>query len=270
MTYARRVRHGAEVVLGFLWFSLKSRWVDRGDFLIGAISIALHQGLGIAFLSVVFGHIPQLAGWSFPEVLFIFGAFHTVTGLFYLVFSWTMWFSNVYLVNRRLDVVLCRPAPALLQIIAEGIGRSLAELPGLAFGIAILVYSARQMSMAISLPQALVFALLVLAGAATLGGLFTLLALSSFWFGATRSAAEPLLPVLDFAQYPLTIYAKWLRFAFTFVLPLGAVSFWPSIWLLRAPPSASSLVVLPWTVAIWGAVSIAWRQGVRRYQSAGT
>jgi ABC-2 type transport system permease protein len=76
--------------------------------------------------------------------------------------------------------------------------------------------------------------------------------------------------VLDFAQYPLTIYAKWLRFAFTFVLPLGAVSFWPSVWLLRAPSSLSSLVVLPWTVAVWGMVSIVWKRGVRRYQSAGT
>lgn len=270
MTFARRSCHGAAVVLAFLWLSLKSRWVDRGDFLIGAVSIALHQGLGIAFLSVVFGHIPRLAGWSFPEVLLVFGAFHTVTGLFYLVFSWTMWFSNVYLINRRLDAVLCRPVPALLQIVAEGVGRSLAELPGLAFGVAILAYSAGRMGLEVSLPQVIVFAFLLLAGAATLGGLFTLLALSAFWFRATRSAAEPLLPVLDFAQYPLTIYAGWLRFVFTFVLPLGAVSYWPSAWFLGANRLATVLVVLPWTLAVWAMVSIVWARGVRRYQSAGT
>lgn len=270
MGLLRNIRHSASVVLAFMWLSLKSRWVDRGDFLIGALSIALHQGLGIAFLGVVFGHIPYLAGWEFPEVLFVFGAFHIVTSLFYFFFSWTLWFSDLYLVNRRLDAILCRPVPALLQIVSEGAGRSLAELPGLVFGAAILAYAANRLALEISPLEGVAFALLLLAGAAILGGLFTLLALSAFWFGATRSAAEPLLPVLDFAQYPLTIYAGWLRFVFTFLLPLGAVSYWPSAWFLRADPASLAWVAIPWIFGLWATVCVTWRIGVRRYQSAGT
>jgi len=270
MGFLRSSGHSTRVVLGFMRLSIKSRWVDRGDFLIGALSIALHQGLGIAFLGVVFGNVPHLAGWEFAEVLFVFGSFHTVTSLFYFFFSWTLWFSDLYLVNRRLDAILCRPVPALLQIIAEGAGRSLAELPGLAFGVTILTYSANRLVLEVSPPKGVALALLLLAGVAVLGGLFTLLALSAFWFRATRSAAEPLLPVLDFAQYPLTIYSGWLRFVFTFLLPLGAVSYWPGAWLLRAETASLAWVAIPWVLGLWVAVSVIWRVGVRRYQSAGT
>lgn len=270
MQFHEPLRHCGRVFLAFFQASLAARLTDRGDFLIGVFSIALHQGLGIVFLATVFQHIPQLSGWSFSQVLFIFGAFQVVTGLFYCFFSWTLWFSDVYLISRCLDTLLCRPAPVFLQIVAEGVGKSIAELPGIAFGTAILLVATRGMSTRIPLSSAVMFAILIVAGVAILGGLFTLLALSSFWFRATRSAGEPLLSVLDFAQYPLSIYSRWLRVVFTFVIPLGFVAYWPSAWALGIAPASIGALTFGWALVLWTVVTLVWKRGLRRYESAGS
>jgi ABC-2 type transport system permease protein len=270
MQFYEYLRHCGRVFLAFFQASLAARLTDRGDLLIGTFSIALHQGLGVAFLATVFQHIPQLSGWSFPQVLFVFGAFQVVTGLFYFLFSWTLWFSDVYLISRRLDALLCRPAPVFLQIVAEGVGKSIAELPGIVLGIAILLVATRGMSTRIPLSSAVMFSVLLVAGVAILGGLFTLLALSSFWFRATRSVGEPLLSILDFAQYPLPIYSRWLRVVFTFVVPLGFVAYWPSAWVFGIAPASIVALTFGWALALWTVVALIWRFGLRRYESAGS
>lgn len=270
MQLYRRLIYCVRVFLAFFRASLAARLTDRGDFLIGIFSIALYQGVGLVFLAVVFQHIPQLFGWTFSQILFVFGAFQVVTGLFYFFFSWTLWFSSDYLIEGGLDALLYRPAPAFLQIVAEGVGESIAELPGSVFGIAILLVAARGMETRIPLSTAALFALLLVAGVAILGAIFTLLALSSFWFRATRSAGEPLLGVLDFAQYPLLIYPRWLRVVFTFLIPLGFVAYWPSAWALGSAPSSIIALTFAWVLVLWAIVALVWRRGLRRYESTGS
>jgi len=76
----------------------------------------------------------------------------------------------------------------------------------------------------------------------------------------------------EMAQYPLDIYAKWVTRFFTFIIPFGAVSYLPLLYILdrtdgpdllyMAMPLASLLFLLP-CLAVW-------RIGVRRYRSTGS
>jgi ABC-2 type transport system permease protein len=76
-------------------------------------------------------------------------------------------------------------------------------------------------------------------------------------------------------DYPLDIYADWMRRFVTFVLPIGFVSYYPALFLLDRPDplglpdwmrlmSPAAAVVL--ACLAWGG----WRSGVRHYQSTGS
>lgn len=265
-----RARMNLGFVLLFTLQAIKTHMADRGNFWIGFLTLALYQSLGLAFFAVVFAHVPQLAGWSFAEVLFIFGVFHVVSGLFYMLFAWTLWFSRRYLIERRLDVILVRPVPPLLQIAAEGIGNSLAELNGVAIGVGIIAYAAVQLAWQPSPVDVLVLFVGIVLGVLILGGIFTVLAMISFWARATSGVSRPLMQIIGFAQYPITIFPPLLRWVLTFVFPLGLVAYAPSASVLR-DASWEWLVIAPsWGLGLWGLVGILWRRGRRRYESAGS
>lgn len=45
----------------------------RVDFLTGAMSFLVNQITNILFISIIFSNIPNLAGWSYNEIIFIYG-----------------------------------------------------------------------------------------------------------------------------------------------------------------------------------------------------
>lgn len=57
----------------FIKNHLKVMMEYRVDFLIGISSVMLQQFAGIFFVKIVFDHIEQLNGWTFYEILFIYG-----------------------------------------------------------------------------------------------------------------------------------------------------------------------------------------------------
>ncbi len=76
------------------------------------------------------------------------------------------------------------------------------------------------------------------------------------------------------SQYPIGIFARWLRGLVVFVVPLAFVAYFPALYVLgkddalglpRELQYASPLVAVATTVA----AAAIWRNAVRRYRSAG-
>lgn len=59
----------------FIVQELKRMMEYKGDFLTGVIGFLIVQVFNILFLNIIFSQIPNLKGWSFYEILFIYG-FH--------------------------------------------------------------------------------------------------------------------------------------------------------------------------------------------------
>ena len=107
-------------------------------------------------------------------------------------------------------------------------------------------------------------------------GLFVIQATLSFW---TTESLE-LINTLTYggtetAQYPLAIYRPWFRRLFTYVVPLGCISYFPSVAILGVEdPLGSSLafqVSSPFAGFLFLALSLGfWRIGIRRYTSTGS
>ena len=92
---------------------------SKADFLIGLFGFFFTQATGIAFLFLVFQQIPNLADWTLPQLIFIYGFAQIPRGLDHL-FTDNIWMVAWHLVvNGKFDRYMLRPMNLFLQVIFE-------------------------------------------------------------------------------------------------------------------------------------------------------
>jgi len=75
----------------------------------------------------------------------------------------------------------------------------------------------------------------------------------------------------EFSPYPMTIFDGAFRFTFTFIIPIGFVSFYPSQLFLR-PQEVSSLVYFSPVIGLglFALTYWVWTKGVNSYTGTGS
>src|SRR2546425_6115824 len=111
-------RHLKLLLLYFAQYA-KVRLAYKADFFIAFFSSMAATVLGFGFVLVLFSKIPQLQGWSFYEILFLY-AFSLVPLGFFNVVSWNLYeFGDLYIIQGRFDRILLRPVDSLFQVLFE-------------------------------------------------------------------------------------------------------------------------------------------------------
>ena len=123
----------------FLSQYLKALMHSRADFFIGFLAFFMIQFGGIAFIALVFRQIPDLLGWSFYDLLFIYGFANIPRGLDHMFTDYLWLLAGNVIVEGEFDRYLLRPIHPLFQIIAQrfqpdGIGEAI-------IGILLVVYA---------------------------------------------------------------------------------------------------------------------------------
>ena len=80
---------------------------------------------------------------------------------------------------------------------------------------------------------------------------------------------------IETAQYPLSIYKETFRKFFTYIVPLGCVSYFPIVAALGIPDPLGSSLLFQVTAPIAGVVFLVlalcfWMFGIRNYTSTGS
>jgi ABC-2 type transport system permease protein len=75
----------------------------------------------------------------------------------------------------------------------------------------------------------------------------------------------------DYAKYPMTIFSGFFKFAVTFIIPVGFISFYPSQFFLR-PNQISILVIISPVIGIAYFIFayFIWSRGASRYSGTGS
>lgn len=248
---------------------LKSRLSYRVDFAIDLTANLFSMAVQLAVLSVLFDKIEALRGWSFGQVLFIYGFSLLPLGLFNLVSINIYRFSERYIIEGNLDRVLLRPVNPLAQVLCESF--NLGGLNEMLLGVLVMGYAANDLGLALGLLDAA--ALIVLAGTASLVfmGVFLGLTSVSFWFEDRMGLAPPVYNVIRFSRYPVTIFNPLVRMLLTFVLPFAWVAFYPATWFVGGDEFRGFALLTPLVgTAVFGIGYTVWRLGIRRYSSTGS
>jgi ABC-2 type transport system permease protein len=221
---------------------------------------------------VLFGRIPQLANFTFPEVAFMFGLTLVCYSLAEVP---TPGFELLprLIIQGGFDRVLTRPLGAFYQTLASDVSpRKL--IRGL-LGLAILLGAQQAIPVEWTFDRLLVVALAIPSGAAIFFCIFVCGAASTFWTVQANEIVNVFTNGgVTMLTYPLDVYHDWLKRFVTFVVPLGFVSYYPTLYLLGradalglptwigflSPIAAALFSVLAW---------ITWSLGVRHYASVG-
>ncbi|WP_441339170.1 ABC transporter permease [Proteiniclasticum ruminis] len=113
------MRRYSKLYLQFLKQYIKILIEYRADFIFGLVGFILVQFSGVVFIQLIFRSIPALSGWTFHEVLFIYGFAQIPRGIDH-VFTDNLWLlSGRILLEGGFDKYLLRPINPLFHLLSE-------------------------------------------------------------------------------------------------------------------------------------------------------
>jgi ABC-2 type transport system permease protein len=247
----------------------KVRLAYRLDFFLSIATTALATACGIAVVFLMFRRVPRIAGWSFTEILFLYGFSLVPLSLFNMISINLYYFAEQYLVMGKFDQVLLRPLDPLFQVMFEKF--RLEAVGDTMLGLFIVATCASKLGLRAGPAEWAFFLLAALCGCALYTAVFLMLTCVSFWMEDRIGVIPPIYNMLAFGRYPLDIYGQFIRFVLSWVVPFGFASFYPSARLLHKDAYRAYSYLMPLVAAafLFAAIML-WNRGVRNYSSTGT
>jgi ABC-2 type transport system permease protein len=252
----------------FLTQRLKILMEYRANFIIGALSTIALQASSILAIWVVMRKVPDLNGWSYDELLLVYGLITLAKSINHM-FADNLWtLGRDYIRSGGFDRFLVRPIDPLFHLLADrfcqdGVGNFLV-------GVALVIKTSIAIGIQWTFLKAVMLVIAVLSG----GGIFIALNLitcvTSFWIVDSVPVTRLIFDNHLFAQYPLTIYPKAISILLTWIVPYGLASFYPASYLLNR--SSGNLAWLaPFVAAVLLLLGYRfWQFGLKHYNSTGT
>jgi ABC-2 type transport system permease protein len=247
----------------------KVRVSYRGDFFISLATSLAATVFALAFVVVLFQRVPQLAGWRFEEVLFLYGFSLLPYGVFNVLSLNLYDFGNNYIIEGKFDRVLLRPVSSLFQVLFENF--RIESLHEVATGLYCMWWAARRLHVAWSPERLALLLFFGICAAVIYLSVFLILATVSFWFEDRIGVHPPVWNLIAFGRYPLSIYSSVVQFFLCWIIPFGLASFYPSVRLLgrAVTPEYAPLVPVVAVAFLVFAISL-WNLGSRHYASTGS
>ncbi len=247
----------------------KTRMGYKADFFIACMTSLLATVAGYGFVLVLFTRVPQLRGWSFAEILFIYGFSLIPMGLFNIVSLNLYEFGDSYIVEGKFDRVLLRPVYSLFQILFESF--RLESIQEIITGVAVVAYCAARLNIRFGAINLILFPTLVLCGAVIYVCVFVVITSVNFWFEDRIGLAPPVYNMIAFGRYPITIYNTFIQFLLSWIIPFAFASFYPTVRFLGRTEFTREFYLVPLVAAVMVALALfVWNRGVQNYQSTGS
>ena len=230
----------------------------------------------IEFIGIwaLFRRFAHLAYWTLPQVALFYATVNIAFALADAAARGFDVFGTHFIKSGDFDRLLLRPRATPLQLMGHEL--RLTRIGRLAQGLVVLALAVNLLELDWGARELALLCAAIASGVALFLGLLILQATLAFWTIESLEIANTLTyGGVCAAQYPLQIYAKWMRQFFTFIVPLACVAYFPIVgvlgiadplgappWLLYASPLAGPAFLLL-------ALGV-WRLGERHYTSTGS
>jgi len=249
--------------------SLKARLAYRFDAFIGIFGFLLENALTFFTLYLTISAIPSLNGWTVEMMGFLYGFYLIPKSLDHILTDQVWQLANGGITRGLLDKYLIKPISPLFQLIVEMI--QLEGFGELILGIIFLVIFTPMVTVSWSFSNVIALFVCVLFSMMFFFSIKLIFGSLSFW---TKRSIEVMTMIYDFsnfAKYPINIFHQVIRFILTFILPFSVVIFFPieallfngNLWLQVFYVALASIGMFIVSLFIW-------KQGLKRYESAGS
>jgi ABC-2 type transport system permease protein len=228
----------------------------------------------IDFLAVlvIFHNVPRLGAWTVHEVALLYALSSISFALTDLLIGHLDQFPQK-IRDGNFDILLVRPRSSLFQVIASDF--QLRRFGKAIQGALVLAYALGALQIDWTAGRIAMLVVMIPAGVVIFASVWVIGACLAFWTTDGGEFTNAFTYGGNFmAQYPIDVYAAWLRRFLCYLVPLGFVCYFPSLYLLDkadplglprffqfASPAAAALAAV-----VAGTV---WRGAVRHYRSAG-
>jgi ABC-2 type transport system permease protein len=260
----------------------KSLMEYKMDFLLGIFGLSIVQIGWFFVLFAVFTQIKSIAGYSFHEVLLLFGFGQIIRGIDH-IYNDNIWFvASFYIREGRFYQFLIRPMNPIAHIVmericADGFGEFL-------LGLIIFLYAKASLGLSFGLAGWSLILLFILCGLAIYFAIKLAFASIALWTVTSGEIMTLAYEGSSYTRYPLEIYKnKIIQFLITFVLPFAVVNYFPMIYFIRDSAQIGTnfgiagfdknwLILFIPAVAMFtlGISLLVWRAGLKRFQATGT
>lgn len=228
-------------------------------------------GLDMVGILVMFQTVDTLGGFTLTEVAFLYGAAGFGLAVADLVVGQVERLGQLVRLGK-LDVMMIRPLPLLIQVCAEQfalrrVSRVLLTAGIFGWGAAYVDWTPLRVAVAASM---------LACGAVIFGAVWIAFASIQFWTADSAEIANAFTyGGSTVTQYPLAIYPSEVIKALTFAVPLAFVNWYPALYILDrddplGQPTAFQFASPVAALVLVGVAGLVWRTGVRHYTSTGS
>lgn len=212
--------HALTVIRTYLKLGMLNVLQYRVNFLFDILSVALYMTSALISLSVIFGQTETLEGWTQDQLLALVGIQILIGGFNGLVIrpSMQQLMENIRL--GTLDFMLTKPADS--QLLASVQRVEFGAIAEVIVGLGVILIALARLGTELGVGGALLFLLMLLAGATIVYCFLLALSTVAFWFVRVDNIIVIFQAAFTEAgRWPVTIYPGWLRATLTFLIPVA-------------------------------------------------
>lgn len=253
--------------------SIRSQLEYRASVIMQILGQFLINVIEYGALWALFARFGNLQGWTLAEAAFCYGLVNTI---FALCNFFTRGFDMVGKLVRtgEFDRYLLRPRSLVLQLFGYEV--TLRRVGRLIQGVLILIWSLFRLNLEWTLGKIFLLGYTIPCGMAFFAAVLIVQASLS----VKSVQALEFMNILTYGgvqamQYPLSIYTDFFRRFFTFVIPLGCVTYYPTLIILGRQDDLIGWAWMGWVSPLAGLVFFTlslmfWQRAVKWYVSTGS
>ncbi|MEK7540253.1 MAG: ABC-2 family transporter protein [Patescibacteria group bacterium] len=212
-----------------LGFNFQSRLAYRGEFILSLVSVSTELTVRLVFLSVVYSYIPSLAGWTYPQMLLLFASSFILEAIAW--FTWRASIFKLHLVVQDGSFDFLMTKPVSLLFITAFRRMDLEDVARVVVGVALLMFSFHLSGIFPSVNQWLLWMVGISLAQVVYFSFSLMLKTTSFWTTQTSEINYVMYSLDRLNQYPTHLYTGFVRFLFTFIIPVTFISTLPAQFL---------------------------------------
>lgn len=236
-------------MLIFAAASVSAQLEYRVNFVISLLGSLLLAGASMLGLAVLYGDGQPLGGWSYRETVIVVGVFTFVQG-----YIGAFLYPNLNRIGEEvrqgtMDFTLLKPVDAQFLLSTRNV--NVFRLTDVLLGAGLVIWAASDLPSFSPLGSVLGVALLGTA-CMIVYSVWFMLSTTAFWFVRVGNVTELFYGLFRAGQFPISALPGWVRFMFTFLVPVAFVT--------TVPAEAITGRIRPTTVlaAVLVALTLAW------------
>ena len=221
------------------------------------------------FIKVLAFRFNGIAGWQFPELLFLFSLSLISHGLVVIFFIQT-WGIGRRIIRGEFDQILMKPMDTFFLFMVQTV--NFIGIADMIPGIVVFIYACNLMDFNFTVFSTAKIMAVVLGGTMIRTSIFLITNSSAFWRNTRFGLSGLTLDIIEnTTMYPLKMYPYMFQVALTYFMPVAFISYYPSLELMGKGHPFVSYSVLSLFIGMflfilgYGMFNI----GIKKYESAG-